>query len=100
MFHTNGIKPVGVKKFYWYPTDKQWWITGFNPEYLREEVDVHKQAMICRIDLSKNEKIYKALEETADPKNKDEDYYNSAANDYLLFNDDEHIVWIFWYKRR
>ena len=49
----------------WYPTEKQWWVTGFNPQNLREEVDVHKQVMICRIDLSENVDMYDALFEAA-----------------------------------
>ena len=52
--------------FQWCPTEKQWWITGFNPEHLRDEVDVNKQAMICCIDLSEDIGVYDALFEAKD----------------------------------
>ncbi len=78
--------------FQWYPDEEQWWITGFNPEHLREEVDVNKQAMICRIDLSDDTGIYDALFEAKD----DKEYENKKK--YLIFDDNNHIVWIYWYK--
>lgn len=38
----------------WKPFKKQWWITAFNPEYAGN-VDVHKQVMVGKIDMSQFE---------------------------------------------
>lgn len=41
--------------FKWEPFEKQWWITGFNPEY---EPVVENQVMIGTLDLSEHEDIW------------------------------------------
>ena len=76
--------------FQWCPTEKQWWITGFNPEHLRDEVDVNKQAMICSIDFSDNVEMYKAF------KNNISEKYPQLLT-FLMFDKNNHIVWICWY---
>ena len=81
--------------FQWYPDEEQWWITGFNPSHLRDEVDVHKQAMICRIDLSENVDMYDALFLTSKPESED---HNTATEKFCIFNDEEKIVWIVWHE--
>ena len=84
----------------WEPTERQWWVTGFNPSYFGN-VDASKQVMICSVDFSQytdstgNNEMYKMLKNTADVTNLE--YYNKSVQDYLIFDDDNCIVWICWY---
>ena len=72
----------------WYPTEKQWWVTGFNPQHLREEVDVHKQVMIGNVTF-KSENMYNAFANKFNRSNK--------ISDYFTYDKDNKTVWIMWY---
>ena len=73
----------------WEPTEKQWWVTGFNPSYFGN-VEASKQVMICSVDFSRNIEMYEMLKNTTDETNLK--YYNKAAQNYLTFDDDNCIV--------
>lgn len=73
---------------------EQWWITGFNPNHLRDEVDVHKQVMICSIDFSDNIDVYNALFLTSKIESDD---YNENTEKFCMFDYEEKMVWIVWY---
>ncbi len=84
----------------WEPTEKQWWITGFNPSYFGN-VDASKQVMICSVDFSQytdrvgNNDMYERLKNTAKIES---DFYNNAAIKYCIFDDINKTVWIMWYE--
>ena len=79
----------------WEPTEKQWWITGFNPEHMFN-VDVHKQVMIGCVDFSQftdengDNEMYNALEEYLI------DYPGKSR--FVLLDDKNYYVWICWYE--
>ncbi len=72
--------------FSWEPTDYQWWITGFNPDY--REANPSKMTTIGKIDLSTHEYIYYGLKKS--------DYYNSIEESNVLFDDSSKSVWVIW----
>jgi len=74
------------------PTDPQWWITGFNPEYVGK-VDVTKYVMIGTVDFTGHEEMYEALEKTSYLEEKN---YNKATKYYTVFDDENHTVWLCW----
>ena len=84
----------------WEPEEKQWWVTGFNPEHMFN-VDVHKQVMIGCVDFSQytdrvgNNDMYERLKNTAKIES---DFYNNAAIKYCIFDDINKTVWIMWYE--
>ncbi len=83
----------------WEPTEKQWWITGFNPYYsstdnnTENDIDVKKQVMICSVDFSRDTVKYEALKKSM---SKSE---NSEIRKNIIFNDCNKIIWICWYER-
>ena len=81
----------------WAPTpdNPQWWITGFNPEYVGK-VDVTKYVMIGTVDFSGNEEMYDRLKETGDDTILE--YYNKATETYLIFDDQNKTGWVCWYE--
>ena len=74
--------------FSWRPTDDQWWITGFNPEYKDEEADAKNQVMIGSVDFSGNENMYAKFKERYSD---DIDF-----NKFLVFDDTNKVIWICW----
>ena len=93
LYNYNGEKDIDCIYNY-SPTDLQWWITGFNPEYVGK-VDVTKYVMIGTVDFTGHEEMYEKLENTADKKDKN---YNIATEKYCIFDDDIKTVWIYWYE--
>lgn len=73
--------------FSWKPTNAQWWITGFNPN--DANVDVTKHVMIGTVNLSDHKDMYNSLKEQA--------IANSQLKNYVMFDDEESTVWIYWY---
>ena len=71
--------------FAWVPDEPQWWITGFNPE--KTEPDYTKMVLVGSIDFSNNTEMYDKLAKDT----KDDEKYN-----YLIFDDNNHTVWIIW----
>ena len=74
----------------WKPTTLQWWVCGWNPEYAWD-VDVHKLAVVSKVDMSEFKELYKA-------------FYNNLhtnqlqINDlkYLEFDEDTNVFWLVW----
>ena len=81
----------------WRPTEKQWWITGFNPDYVGN-VDASKEILIGCVDFSQfanangENDMYTAF--------KDNVYQskNMQLKEYTIFDDDNSIIWIIWYN--
>ena len=46
--------------FSWNPEALQWWVTGFNPEYVGR-VDVNKLVSVGCVDFTGHEDMYEAL---------------------------------------
>lgn len=74
----------------WEPEEKQWWITGFNPEHMFN-VDVHKQVMIGCVDFWGEEEKYNQLKELYEVDNERSKYVYFDVNN-------NNIVWICWYE--
>lgn len=71
----------------WRPTEKQWWITGFNPDYVGN-VDVSKEILVGCVDFTGHEGLYEgfAKEYTSD----------SELSKYVILDDDRKLAWIHW----
>ena len=69
--------------FSWAPNQKQWWITGFNPEFTEPNPDV--MVSLGTVDFTGREGMFNAL--------KKEVQTNSMLKDYLIFDEDGHTVW-------
>ena len=75
--------------FGWEPdqyTEKQWWVTGFNPEY--KEANPKKMVTIGKVDLSKHRDVYESL--------KNSNNYLDISADNLIFDDSDKCIWIIW----
>jgi len=75
--------------FCWAPDSPQWWITGFNPDYMT----VNKQDMVVlgSVDCTGCPGMYASLK-----KNYEADSING---DFLIFDEDGHTVWIIWWQK-
>lgn len=76
----------------WRPTEKQWWITGFNPDYV-DNVDISKEILIGCVDFTGHKDLYDAMKRDITNNNKE-------LLKFLSFDDIHRMVWICWYKRR
>ncbi|MGN0632545.1 MAG: DUF5113 domain-containing protein [Oscillospiraceae bacterium] len=81
--------------FKYEPSEKHWWITGFNPEYVGN-VDVHKQVMVGKIDMSQ-------FEDSNGENAMFENLYSRISDDkklskYMLFDEKSNTVWVMWYE--
>ena len=74
----------------WAPRTKQWWVTGFNPEF--DKPDCNDMVVIGSIDFEGREEMYEALKDTL------EDEYKKYLH-YFVFVEDGHSVWIIWDKK-
>ncbi|MCD7742286.1 MAG: hypothetical protein LUI06_08785 [Ruminococcus sp.] len=79
--------------FSWEPATKQWWITGFNPEYVGE-VDVHDLTMVGCIDMSDN--VSNNKKDVCDQELFEKLKEQYAENKYMYFDEISHMVWILW----
>ncbi|MCM1509071.1 MAG: DUF4474 domain-containing protein, partial [Ruminococcus flavefaciens] len=77
--------------FSWDPTDEQWWITGFNPEYV-DKVDVKKQVMVGCVDFTGNEDMFNGLYTKYEKEYK---YKNKSK--YLIFDKINYNIWVCWF---
>ena len=75
--------------FSWKPQNTQWWITGFNPNY--NQPNANKEVVIGSIDFSTQKQMYKSL--------KEENINNLSVKDFLIFDDNNYTLWIYWYKK-
>ena len=79
----------------WEPTERQWWVTGFNPSYFGN-VDASKQVMICSVDFSQytdstgNNEMYKNL--------KTKVLNEDTISKFVLFDDSDFKIWICWHE--
>ncbi len=71
----------------WRPTEKQWWITGFNPDYVGN-VDVSKEILIGCVDFSGREKLYESFAEKYE--------MDIKRGKYVILDDDKKLAWICW----
>jgi len=76
--------------FNWAPTVKQWWITGFNPEY--DEPKCNNMVVIGSIDFGGKEEMYEGVR--IGVKNNRKDLIGK-----FVFDEDQHTVWIIWDKK-
>lgn len=70
--------------FSWVPNQKQWWITGFNPDYTEPNPEI--MTIINSVDFTGNEDMYYALKEKCLSENTVE----------MIFDDEYKTVWIVW----
>ena len=68
--------------FNWAPTEDQWWVTGFNPEFTNP--DPYDMTMICSVEFE-NKEIYEAFESVYRP-----------DNEKIIFDYDYNMIWIRW----
>jgi hypothetical protein len=90
LYNYNGSSNI-TNIISWRPTETQWWITGFNPEYVNN-VNVNTQVMVGCVDFSTKENgevIYNALREQIPMK--------PWLKDYVIYDDDNKTAWIVWY---
>ncbi len=67
-------------------------LTDINTE---NDIDVDKQVMICSVDFSDNVEMYNALKNTA---NIESVFYNEEIVKYGIFDDNNTILWLVWYR--
>ena len=79
----------------WNPGEPQWWITGFNPNELGDDIDFKKQVLIGSVDFTGYDDLYEKLVNT---RKREDSYYNKGAELYLIPDNDKKVVWICWHK--
>jgi len=71
--------------FNWAPTEKQWWITGFNPNFT--EPNPYDMVLLGSVNFTGHEDLYNSLK-------------NSMSKDirknYMIFDDTNRTVWLTW----
>ena len=85
LYECNGQDIDNV--FSWNPNDKQWWITGWNPQYVNK-VDVKKTVSVGCVDFVGHEDMYNELKENT--------ITNSDINGYMIFDDQSVKAWLCW----
>ncbi len=82
--------------FNWYPYGGQWWITGFSGDKSQfRNTNCNNMAAIGYVDLSKHIDMYNGI------KNAEKNYKRDrkiAYNRYLIFDDKNHLIWVFWHE--
>lgn len=76
--------------FNWAPIEDQWWITGFNPTYMKPNPDI--MVSVASIDLSCHEDLYFALCNTNSRM-----YIDEIRPENLIFDNATKTVWLQWY---
>ncbi|MBO5449120.1 MAG: DUF4474 domain-containing protein [Ruminococcus sp.] len=77
--------------FNWAPENSQWWITGFNLEYMNPSVD--RLFMVGSVDFSNVTekldcaKMYSSLKTYV---------YQNNLDKHFIFDDTNRIVWVYW----
>lgn len=69
--------------FCWVPSEKQWWVTGFNKRY--KEPNPKDMVTISSIDISSDKNLYDAVKENL---------YEKKPN--IIFDDTYCTIWIVW----
>jgi len=94
LYNYNGSSNI-TNIFSWRPTETQWWITGFNPEYVNN-VNVNTQVMVGCVDFSKYTNA-NGENEMYD-KFKDRQIDDAMRGKYMIFDDAHYSVWICWFE--
>jgi hypothetical protein len=90
-YNANNIDNI----FCWAPDNKQWWITGFNPDFM--DVDVTKMAMIGKVEFTdpynqeERENMYYSL--------KEQTQINPETRDFIIFDDNSLTAWVIWWEK-
>lgn len=71
----------------WYPSEDQWWITGFNPDY--KHLDYEYLYLLGSIDFTNLGDSYDSVKSTVQD--------NKDLEKYLICDDDNQIIWIIWW---
>ena len=74
--------------FCWSPNQEQWWITGFNPSFTSSDPEI--MVTLGSVDFTGHEGMYEALK-------RDIPINNPKLLDFLIFDNDNHTVWVTWY---
>lgn len=82
-----------TKVFSWAPVVKQWWITGFNTNKEFQNPGNTPMVSVGTIDFTEYESMFEGLK-TAINSN----YEN--FKDYVIFDEDNHTLWIMWDVRK
>lgn len=88
LYECNGSGNID-NVFSWNPNDKQWWVTGFNPEYVNK-VDVKKLVSVGCVDFTGHEEMYNAL------KTNMKNSQFKEISKYVCFDDVNCCVWLMW----
>ena len=70
--------------FNWAPTEDQWWVTGFNPDFTKP--DPYDMTMICSVDFTNYEEMYKAFHRN----------YRSDKPIDVIFDEYYQTMWFVW----
>ncbi|GHU55894.1 hypothetical protein FACS1894132_12650 [Clostridia bacterium] len=73
--------------FNWQPYEDQWWITGFNPDYIIDNVKEYQLTQIATVDFSGMGSMYESLKKS-DIKEND--------RNCIIFDDEDKKVWLLW----
>ena len=80
LYKRDGNKIENV--FCWAPEEKQWWITGFNPDYT--EPIPKDMITICSIDFTEKSEMWGSI------------VNDLSIYDNIMFDEEYHTVWIVW----
>lgn len=88
-YTSKDIKQV----FSWAPVIKQWWITGFNASEEFQNPKNTPMVSVGTIDFTEYESMFNGLKTAIDS-----DFKN--FKDYVIFDEDNHTLWIMWDVRK
>jgi len=77
------------KIFCWAPNSPQWWITGFNPDFM--DVDVTEMAMIGKVDFTGRKEMFDSL--------KVETEIDDRKSNFIIFDEEELTAWVIWWEK-
>jgi hypothetical protein len=75
--------------FCWAPNSPQWWITGFNPDFM--DVDVTEMAMIGKVDFTGRKYMFDSL--------KEETEIDDYKSNFIIFDEIDLTAWVIWWEK-
>ena len=69
------------------PIEKQWWITGFNPNI---KPVAKNMVSLGSIDFKGREEMFEALKQAVEGE--------LNKKDFMIFDEDSHTVWLIWWE--
>lgn len=75
--------------FCWNPKDKQWWITGFNPDMLNPNVE--NMVLLGSINMNNDRALYNGLKTAVQD--------NRYLSNFMIFDDASRTVWLIWWDK-